>query len=234
MKKIFFNPRFLLPLAILLGFFVVTTRVADMWEIVASGKLWVRQAQAENTPAPAKEAASEPAKETAAAKEAAPAPKEAPPAETKSGPSLPPEATEISPAEMDVLKQLSERRVQLEKRSKDIDTREALLKVTEQRVDQKVKALEALRQQLQSLVNQAGGAQTAQIENLVKIFESMKADEAAKIFDTLDMPVLLGVIKLMKPKSTASIMAKMPPEKAKEITVALTKQDQLPQAKTEK
>ena len=74
-------------------------------------------------------------------------------------------------------------------------------------------------------------AQTAQLDNLVKIYETMKPEEAAKIFDTLDMPILLGVIQKMKPARTAPIMAKMPPEKAKEVTVALTKQDQLPQVK---
>jgi flagellar motility protein MotE (MotC chaperone) len=138
---------------------------------------------------------------------------------------------DASAAEMDVLKQLSDRREQLEKRSHDLDTREALLKVTEQRIDQKMKEMAALRQQVQALVDQAGGAQQAQLDNLVKIYETMKPDEAAKIFDTLDMPVLLGVIQRMKPARTAAIMAKMPPEKAKEVTIALTKQDQLPQVK---
>jgi len=58
-----------------------------------------------------------------------------------------------------------------------------------------------------------------------------KPEDAAKIFETLDMPILLNVIQRMKPKNTAPILAKMPPEKAKEVTVALTKIDQLPQVK---
>jgi flagellar motility protein MotE (MotC chaperone) len=45
------------------------------------------------------------------------------------------------------------------------------------------------------------------------------------------MPILLGVIQHMKPAHTAPIMAKMAPEKAKDVTIALTKQDQLPQVK---
>ena len=130
---------------------------------------------------------------------------------------------------MEVLKQLSHRRDQLDKRGRDLDRREELMKVGEQRVDQKIKEMQSLRLQLQGMVDQINGAQQTQLDNLVKIYETMKPADAAKIFETLDMSVLLGVIQHMKPKSTAPILAAMAPEKAKEVTVALTKQDQLPQ-----
>jgi len=218
MKKHFLHPRLLLPFAILLGVMVATMRVADVWDLASSGKLALHSAQAEDAFAPA----------------TAPVPSSSPSheaqGETKKEPQ-PPSDAETSSAETDVLKQLSERREQLEKRSRDLDTREALLKITEQRVAQKIKEMESLRQQVQSLVDQAGSGQQAQLDNLVKIYETMKPDEAAKIFETLDMPILLGVIQKMKPARTAPIMAKLPPEKAKEVTVALTKQDQLPQVK---
>ncbi|MFA4994758.1 MAG: hypothetical protein WC521_05595 [Bdellovibrionales bacterium] len=214
MKKILLSPRFLLPLAVLLGLFVVTSRAADMWEIIVSGKLLVRAAQAETAAAPSKEAPAAPAQ---ASKES----------KTED---MPPDA-DASSAELEVLEQLSDRREQLEKRDRELDTRDALLKVTEQRVNQKIKEMETLRGQLQTLLNQAGGAQQVQLDNLVKIYETMKPDEAAKIFETLDMPILLGVIQRMKPARTAPIMARMTPEKAKEVTIALTKQDKLPQPK---
>lgn len=210
------SPRFILPLAVMLGVLVMGMRVADMWDTIESGKLSVHKAQAQET-------AKKPV-------EAPPAPKVSDVPTEPSMSEAPPEADQ-SPAELDILKQLANRREQLEKRSRDLDTRESLLKVTEQRVDQKIKEMETLRLQLQSMVSQASEAQQVQLDNLVKIYETMKPDEAARIFETLDMPVLLGVIQRMKPARTAPIMAKMAPEKAKEVTVALTKQDQLPSAK---
>ncbi len=226
MKKILLSPRFILPLALALGVLVMGIRTADMWDTLTSGKLTVSGAQAET----AKTDEAKPAAADAAPAKDAPkdAKADAPP---ESAMTAPPPDADASPAELDVLKQLSQRREQLEKRSRDLDTRDALLKVTEQRVDTKIKEMETLRLQLQSMVTQASEAQQTQIENLVKIYETMKPEEAAKILETLDMPVLLGVIQKMKPKSTAPIMAKMTPEKAKEITVALSKQDQLPQVK---
>ncbi len=138
---------------------------------------------------------------------------------------------DASPAEMEVLKQLSNRRQELEKRSHDIDTREDLLKIAEQRVDQKIQDLDKLRKQLQGMVTQVSEQQQAQLENLVKIYVTMKPKDAAKIFEGLDMPILLSVIQRMKPARTAPILAEMNPDKAKEVTVALTKQDKLPQVK---
>jgi flagellar motility protein MotE (MotC chaperone) len=81
------------------------------------------------------------------------------------------------------------------------------------------------------MLNIANAAQQTQLDNLVKIYETMKAKEAAKIFESLDMPTLLGVVERMKPARVAVIMAEMNPEKAKDITVALTKKDQLPALK---
>ncbi len=219
MKKFLYNPRLLLPLAIVVSLSIVSLRAAQIWDTVSSGKLLVQPAHAEDAAAdkatPAKEAAQESK------------PKED---DSKSGLTPPPTA-DSSPAEMDVLKQLADRREQLEKRAQDLDMRESLMKVAEQRIEQKIKEMETLRAQLQTMVNQAGGAQQAQLDNLVKIYETMKPEEAAKIFESLDMKVLLGVIQRMKPARTAPILAKMAPDKAKDITVALTRQDQLPQVK---
>lgn len=221
--------RYLLPTIIVVGTLVIFVRLGDIWDGVTTGKFGSHAALAETA---AKESAkneksdkkAEPkAEEKASTKEVAP-----PAVET---PRYSVSDEERSPAEMEVLNQLSQRREELDGRSKDLDGREALLRVAEQRVDQKIKEMTTLRQQLQSMVSQVSESQAAQIENLVKIYETMKPEEAARIFETLDMPVLLGVIQRMKPARTAPIMAKMAPEKAKDITIALTKQDQLPQIK---
>lgn len=224
------SPRQLLPLMFFIGMLIIGIRVGDIWESFSSGKIFnatpvatAAETAAETAPPASTDKPASAPSETATAK-ATDAPK--PPPET-----APPADEDVSPAEMEVLKQLSDRRGQLDKRSKELDTREALIKVAEQRVDQKIKEMETLRQQLTSMVNQVSEAQAVQTENLVKIYETMKPDEAARIFETLDMPVLLGVIQRMKPARTAPIMAKMAPEKAKELTIALTKQDQLPQIK---
>jgi len=229
MTRLFLSPRFLLPFMILCGMAILGLRMNDVWDAASSGHLFARaalaQTKADAPPAPP--AITPPSLATSAP--AAPAADTGKPASDAAAAESADE--DVSPAEMEVLKQLSTRREELDKRAKDLDTRDALLKVAEQRVDQKIKEMETLRVQLQTMVNQVSEGQAAQLENLVKVYETMKPEDAAKIFETLDMPILLNVIQRMKPKSTAPILAKMAPERAKEVTVALTKQDQLPQIK---
>ena len=227
MPRFLTSPRFLLPVMIILGLMIFGLRANDLWDEASSGHLFARSALAQTgsaAPAP-----------SAAPAAPAPSPAPAPDAGKSSLETLPGGGAasdeDVSPAEMEVLKQLAARREELDKRARDLDTRENLIKVAELRVDQKIKDMETLRLQLQSMVNQVSEGQAQQLDNLVKIYETMKPEEAANIFNTLDMPVLLNVILRMKPKSTAPILAKMSSEKAKEVTVALTKQDQLPQIK---
>lgn len=223
------NPRFYLPLIIFVGVLVIGVRLGDVWHAVQSGKMLTSpsaMAETKNAAPPA----------PAAAPTTTVTPDQPAAAKTESAidrPTIapPPPDSDVSPAELQVLAQLSQRRAQLDGRAKDLDTREALIKIAEQRVDQKIREMDKLRTQLQTMVNTLNESQTTQTENLVKIYETMKPEEAARIFETLDMPVLLGVIQRMKPARTAPIMAKMAPEKAKELTIALTKQDQLPQIK---
>lgn len=218
-----------------MGTIMIGMCLNDMREVIATGQLFGHAAMAEPENARAdKPAEAPPAAPQASATNATTEQESQTPAPKEDAPSIsgaPPEREESSPAEMDILKQLSARRESLDKRAQDIDKREALLKIYEQRIEQKTRELTALRQQIQTLLGQANETQAAQLDNLVKIYETMKPEDAAKIFDTLDMQVLLGVIQRMKPKSTAPIMAKMSSERAKEVTISLLKQDKLPQIK---
>ena len=58
----------------------------------------------------------------------------------------------------------------------------------------------------------------------------MKPKDAARIFEQLDMVVLLDVIERMKERKSAPILAKMKPQRAKEITLELAQRRGLPVA----
>lgn len=232
------SPRFYFPVVIILAVTILSLSIDDFWSSITSGRLFAPPAQAETTQ---NKNPNQTADNTAAAgkTDTAPAPASAPNPPTVSDTTAsdspigaPPTGDEEkSAAEIEVLKQLSQRREKLEQRAKELDQREDVIKVAELRVDKKIHEMEVLRQQLYTMVNQVSEAQAAQLDNTVKIYETMKPEEAAKIFENMGMPDLLNVVKRMKPKSTAPIMAKMAPEKAREITVALTHQDQLPEVK---
>jgi flagellar motility protein MotE (MotC chaperone) len=72
---------------------------------------------------------------------------------------------------------------------------------------------------------------SARLQSLVKIYENMKPKDAARIFDQLDMDVLLDVVERMKEARVAPILALVNPQRAQDITIQLAERRKLPIAK---
>lgn len=137
--------------------------------------------------------------------------------------------SEFTPAEVQVLQTLGQRRAALDRRAAELDQREALLQAAQQTVEEKVKELQDLRKELQDLLRTADTQQNSRIASLVKIYETMKPREAAAILEGLDMTVALDVLEAMKETKSAPILASMDPQKASAITVEMSRRRQLPQ-----
>lgn len=228
----------LLPVTIFVAVLMLGVRVGDLWQIATrDAKLPdfpVSLAQGPQNPPPS--AAKPPAgKDAPPAKEA---PKGAPPP-AQGGASAPAAAPGAAAApnaplgpidNQELLQHFAERRAEIEKRQKDVEQREALLAAAEKRIDQKVQEMEKVRADIQKLMRQGDEKQAAQLDSLVKIYETMKPKEAARIFEELDMPVLLGVIERMKEQKIAPVLAAMDPLKAKAVTSALVERRGVPSA----
>ncbi|MGH6941079.1 MotE family protein [Hypericibacter sp.] len=126
-----------------------------------------------------------------------------------------------SDSEIELLQDLAKRRDELDKRSAAIDQREALLTATEQRMDQKLAELKAVQAQIETGLQQQKDAQDAQYKSLVKTYETMKPKDAARIFDSLEMEVLIEVTQRMKEAKLAPVLAAMDATKAQAVTVEL-------------
>lgn len=123
--------------------------------------------------------------------------------------------------EIDVLQKLSERRESLESRERDISLREQMIAAAESRLDKKIEEMKALQASMEGMLKTIDEQDERKMRSLVKIYENMKPKEAAKIFNELDLPVLLGVLTYMKEQKIAAIMEVMDPMKAKELTDAI-------------
>ena len=124
-------------------------------------------------------------------------------------------------AERKVLESLSGRRRELDKREKQFELRQQLLQATEERLQKKVDEMKALEASISSLRQQQEDKKNDNLRNLIQMYESMKAKDAARIFDRLDIDILLKVAKQMKPRKMADIMGRMSPEASERLTVAL-------------
>lgn len=136
--------------------------------------------------------------------------------------------TLLTQTEIDLLQKLSSRRESLDKRERQLEIRFGLLQAAQSRIDKKVKSLKVLQNTIENLLKSHEEEQSSKLQSLVKIYENMKPKDAARIFQQLDMVTLLKVVEGMKERKLAPIMAKMNPDKARDITVQLTNLRQLP------
>jgi len=133
-----------------------------------------------------------------------------------------------SAAEVDVLSSLAKRREQLDARARDLDMRANLLAAAETRVEGKIQTLKELQDKITALLGQRDSEQEDQIKSLVKTYSTMKAKDAARIFNTLDDGVLIPVAQEMKSDALAPILAAMNPDAAQKLTLKLANRLQLP------
>lgn len=127
----------------------------------------------------------------------------------------------MSPAEVQVLQNLSSRRAELDKQTADLREREVVMQAAEKRIDEKIAKLQALQKSIDTVAQKQDDQDDARIKSLVRIYETMKPQDAARIFEQLDMPVLISVLEHMREIKAAPILASMDPTKAKTVTLAL-------------
>jgi flagellar motility protein MotE (MotC chaperone) len=180
-------------------------------------------------------AAKEPAAKEAAVKDAAandPAAKE-PKKEPKDPPPSPngkviplnqPPAP--SAAERAILERLQERRQELDKRARELDIREGLIADAEKRVDAKLAQIKEGQAQLAVAEQKKDEAEAARFKGLVTMYQTMKPRDAAKIFDHLEVNVLIEVASQINPRNMSEILAQMSPDRAELLTVELAKRAQ--------
>jgi flagellar motility protein MotE (MotC chaperone) len=130
--------------------------------------------------------------------------------------------------EVDVLQQLAKRREELDLRARQLDEREVLIQAAEQRMEQKMAELTALQTTVEDLLKQRSEEEEAELKSLVKMYENMKPKAAARVFEEMDMDVLLDVMDRMSERKAAPILALVTPTRAKEITFELAQRRQLP------
>ena len=186
-------------------------------------------------------------KETPPAKEATPnkdeKAKNAEASESKSGSTeeaklsdIEEEDEEFSPEKIALLLKLKNRNQELDEEHKKIKEKSDVLKTIEHKIDEKYKELDQKRLDLEKVKSEAteltqklAEEDEKKLQSLVKIYQSMKPKDAARIFDGLDMRVLLDVLSRMKEANAGTILANMSSDRAKNVTLYLAAKRKTPQ-----
>lgn len=163
----------------------------------------------------------------------APAPEKVDPKYAKTPPKAPQAGTvvqldtpQISPAERALLERLSERRKELEKRQNELEMRDTLIKAAEKKLEERLNELKLAEDRIVAATQQKEEQELHRLKNLVTMYEGMKAKDAAKIFEKLEIKLATEVARLINPRRMSEIMSQMTPEAAQRLTVELARSAQ--------
>ena len=131
-----------------------------------------------------------------------------------------------SGAERAILERLQERRQELDTRARELDIREGLIAAAEKRVEGKITELKQVEAQIGTAEEKKDEAEAARLKGLITMYENMKPRDAAKIFDHLEMGVLLEVAARINPRKMSDILAQMSADAAERLTVELASRAQ--------
>lgn len=214
-----FLPRLrLLPVVIFVAGLMLTVRVGDIWVALQGerGRITITsnaeaQANKDTATSPLPAAQSKALEATKADDE-----------KTPLDPVL------FSRSEIELLQELSKRRKELDSREQVVIQREGLLTAAEVRIERQLAVLEKVKAEIDGLIKKYDEQEEKEMKSLVMIYEKMKPKEAARIFDQLEMDVLLQVIDRMKSTKTAPVLAAMRPARAKELTMRIAERRKVP------
>lgn len=161
---------------------------------------------------------------TSAAPAAPPAPAAAVAPVPSPAPAKLPEAPQAAPPSADaVLADLRKRSQELDARETALHTRESVVAAAAQKLDQRITELRALQAHLEQLAARQHARDDADWLALVSLYEKMKPRDAARIFNDLDMSVLIKLLDRMNGRRAAAILAAMTPDKARDTTDELAR-----------
>jgi flagellar motility protein MotE (MotC chaperone) len=132
-----------------------------------------------------------------------------------------------------ILERLQERRTELDSRDRDLDMRENLIKAAEKRLAAHVAELKEVEKRITAAHEARDEDEAKRFKSIVAMYENMKPKDAARIFDRLDMKVLVEVSTQLKPRTMSEIMAAMSAEAAQRLTVELASRARAEKSKPE-
>jgi flagellar motility protein MotE (MotC chaperone) len=128
----------------------------------------------------------------------------------------------------DVAAELSAREAVLLHEESEIAMREAALLSLQLELDDQLARIERYKSEIEELAGLVATRDDAELAQLVKIYENMKAKSAAAVFDGLADEVLLPLARGMREQKLAPILALMNPTRARRVTADLAAETSLP------
>ena len=158
------------------------------------------------------------AEEAPAKKEVAPASEKKEEATAEKKAEEPVAKKEYSEDEINHFAKLNERKRELDAREEELGRMEQELQAQKAELDKRLTELEGTRRNISSVLEEKVQADDKKVDNLVQMYSSMKAQQAAKAFEEMDEGLAIEILGRMKKKNAAEIMNLVKSEKVKVLS----------------
>ncbi len=135
------------------------------------------------------------------------------------------EGTGLSPNQKMLANELGKKHEDLDKLQLELQQRQALIAAAEKQLINRQKSLENLDVEIKSMINNFEQEKEQARSSVLQTYNVMAPRAAAAIFDQMELPVLIGVVRNMSPRKLAQIMGLMNPAKANALTAELSKKE---------
>lgn len=132
----------------------------------------------------------------------------------------------LSKGEVPLLIPLKERIFRLEKldeRQRLLDEQEEMLRSLEEEIDKKLSELSETRKAITELLEKKNEFEKHRFEHLVKIYESMKPDEASSLIEQLNEETAIQLLANMNSKKASKILEVTKTERAAKLSEKLAR-----------
>ncbi|MSO71613.1 MAG: hypothetical protein EXQ88_06345 [Alphaproteobacteria bacterium] len=119
------------------------------------------------------------------------------------------------------------RRAALDERQQALLQREAQIEIVDKRIADKLKELDTLKRDVEGLIRKYDAQEEKEIASMVKIYETMKPKDAARILEQIEFSVLVTLMERIKDRSSAPIISAMNDQVARRLTSELVRRREL-------
>ncbi|MDX8406754.1 MAG: hypothetical protein R8L58_00050 [Mariprofundaceae bacterium] len=124
----------------------------------------------------------------------------------------------------DLLQNIRAQKEELQEKQRQLEAREKAITRAEEKLNIRITELQQLESSIQQRLQDEKNIKNKKIKRLTAVYEGMKPDRAAPVISKMDLATVVRVFLLMDEKKVGKILSYLPPDKAVQISQALTRQ----------
>lgn len=125
--------------------------------------------------------------------------------------------------DMEILESIKKKEQEMQKREESLKKREEQLKLINSEINQRLSEIKKAQSKIEELVAVREDLVEKSIQHLVKVYSSMRPEEASSLVEKLDRDITIQILSRMKGKVAGKILARVKPSIAAEMSEEIAK-----------